>query len=63
MFNLSRNCKVVRPLLNYDFFQYIPPSLKIANGEKSQSFINIPLEDSANSLKDSCRELDSFCSS
>ena len=58
MFNLSQEYAVDRPILKSDYIRYTPPSLNPVNGEIIQSFIDIPRENRAISLKDSYLELD-----
>ena len=58
MFKLSQKHAVGRPILICDYIRYSPPSLNPVNGENNQSFIDIPTEDSAISLKDSYIEVD-----
>ena len=58
MFNLSQKFAVDRPILEFDYIRYTPPSLYLVNGENIQNFNNIPREDRAISLKDNYLELD-----
>ena len=57
LFTLSQNNVFDRPILNWDYIRYTPPSLNLVNGENNQIFIDIPREDRAISLKDSYLEL------
>ena len=58
MFNSSQKYVLDRPIRKGDCFRYTPLSLNLVNGENFQSFIDIPREDSAYSLKDSFLEID-----
>ena len=58
MFDISQKHAVDRPILKCDFIRYTPPSLNLVNGENHQTFIYIPRESSAFSLKDVYLDLD-----
>ena len=58
MFNLSQEYAPDKPILKYDYNRYTQAPLILVNGEKIQSFIDIPRENSANSLEDNYHGLD-----
>ena len=58
MFNLSEKYVVDIPNLKFEYIRFTQPSLNLVKGENIQFFIDIPMQDSAFSLKDSYIEFD-----
>ena len=58
MFKFSKKHAIDRPFLKCDCIRYTQPSLNLLNGKSNQTFIDLPREDCAISLKDSYLELD-----
>ena len=52
MFNLTQWNTAGRPIFKCDFIRYTPPWINLLGGENNQILSDIPLENSANSLKD-----------
>ena len=52
MFNLSTKKAADRPILKFDYFRYIQPSLNLVSGGSNQIFIDILRKDVAISMKD-----------
>ena len=57
MFNLNENYEVDRKILKCDYIRYSPAETSTINTPKSQIYINIPREDSVNSLLNSYLDL------
>ena len=57
MFKLSENYEVDRRILECDYIRYSPAEISTINTANSQIYINIPREDSVNSLINSYLEL------
>ena len=57
MFSLIESFEIDTKILRCDYFRYIPPSLPTIQETISQTFIDIPRDDSVISLKDSVLKL------
>ena len=57
MFQLNENYKVDRMVLKCDYIRYSPAEISTINTANSQIYINLPKEDSVNSLLNSYLEL------
>ena len=57
MFNISQKHAADKPILKCDHIRDTPLSLNLVNGENIEIFIDLPIVDSAISLKDSYLEL------
>ena len=57
MFKLSENYEIDRRILKCDYIHYSPAELSTINTANSQTYINIPREDSVISLLNSYLEL------
>ena len=57
MFKLSENYEIDRRILKCDYIRYSPAEISTINTANSQTYINIPREDSVISLLNSCPEL------